>query len=113
MILSGGLRTGNVRSYIMLLLSSVGVPYLQCGLRTDCETKVQGGWDFPEINPLLLIFSDSIGYFSYGQLNLIGLLFPPKSVLEIICPKYVGKIFQQNLSFDHFQAICTNFVLDF
>ncbi len=56
----------------------------------------------------------------YAELNLIDPLFLLKKIgfslshlfPEIIWPK-VGLIFNKNLSFDHFEAFCVNFLLDF
>ncbi len=74
----------------------------------------EGGRELPQDWPLFLTFSDPIGSLLWPTWSY----WPPFSgekirlslshlVPEIIWPK-VGQICQQNLSFDRFQAFCTN-----
>ncbi len=84
---------------------------------------LEGDREFPQDLHPFLTFSDSIGSFFFMP-NFFLLLNPFSAekiqfglslshlVPKIICCK-VGKIFQQNLSFDNFKALCTNFFLDF
>ncbi len=84
---------------------------------------LEGDRELPQDLHPFLTFSDSIGSFFFMP-NFFLLLNPFSAekiqfglslshlVPKIICCK-VGKIFQQNLSFDNFKALCTNFFLDF
>ncbi len=66
-------------------------------------------WHFPI--PLGLFLCPTRSYWPPLSAENIGLSLS-HLVPEIIWPK-VGLIFYKNLSFDHFEAICINFLLDF